>query len=51
MLSKRIGLLQYTVYNEGSTLARLAFCENLSVDLAKNKYRLSVLSGLNLEKM
>ena len=34
-----------------STLARLAFCENLSVDLAKNKNRLSVLSGLNLEKM
>ena len=33
-----------------STLARLAFCENLGVDLAKNKYRLSVLSGLNLEK-
>ena len=33
-----------------STLARLAFCENLSADLAKNKYRLSVLSGLNLEK-
>ena len=54
--SKRKGLLQDTVDNEVSALARFAFYENLFQDWARNKCPLSALtciriSGLNFEKM
>ena len=53
--SKRKGLLQHTVDIEVSALARLALYENSlirqEISVCCPQYRVSVLKGLNLEKM
>ena len=53
--AQRKGLLQHTVDNEESALARLTFCENLLIgqetSVSCPHLRVSVLSGLSLEKM
>ena len=46
----RKSLLQNTIDNEVSALARLTFYENLSVDLARKKGPLSALTGVHVKR-